>query len=97
MGDIAALGGDENTPIAFKNGAPFTRYVTHINDEHVETTANLDMIMPVYNLIEYSENCAESSGSLRQFKRDEQNIDNGDPDNVTTDDSSSFKYKSSPL
>ena len=55
MGDIAALGGDENTPIAFKNGAPFTRYVAHINDEHVETTSNLDMIMPMYNLIEYTE------------------------------------------
>ena len=32
---------------------------------------NLDIIMPMYNLIEYSHNCADSSGSLYQFKRDE--------------------------
>ena len=36
-GDIAAVGGDQNTAIAFKNCAPFTRCVTHINDECVET------------------------------------------------------------
>ena len=94
-GDIAVVGGDQNTPIAFKNCAPFTRCVTHINDEHVETAENLDIIMPIYNLIEYSDNPADSSGSLWQFKRDEQNMTNaGNPDNVTAGDSSSFKYKS---
>ena len=51
--------------------------------------------MPMYNLIEYSDNYWDTSGSLWQFKRDEQNMNNGNPANVTTDDSSSFKYKSS--
>ena len=51
--------------------------------------------MPMYNLIEYSDNYWDTSGSLWQFKRDEQNMNNGKPANVTTDDSSSFKYKSS--
>ena len=51
--------------------------------------------MPMYNLIEYSDNYADSSGSLWPFKRDEQNMNNGNPADVTTDDSSSFKYKSS--
>ena len=46
-GDIAAIGGDQNTPIAFKNCAPFRRCVTQINDEHVETAGNLDTIMPM--------------------------------------------------
>ena len=56
----------------------------------------LDMIMPMYNLIEYYNNFADSSGSLWQFKRDEQNMTDGrNPADVTTDDSSSFKYKSS--
>ena len=50
--------------------APFTRCATHINDEHVETAENLDIIIPMYNLIEHSDNYADSSGSLYQFKRD---------------------------
>ena len=58
-----------NTNVAFKNCAPFTRCVTHINDEHVETAEDLDIIMPMYNLIEYSDNYVDSSGSLYQFKR----------------------------
>ena len=45
-----------NTNVAFKNCAPFTRCVTHINDENAETAENLDIIMPMYNLIEYSDN-----------------------------------------
>ena len=53
-----------------KNCAPFTRCVTHINDEHVETAENLDLIMSMYNLIKYSDNYADSYGSLYQFKRD---------------------------
>ena len=51
--------------------------------------------MPMYNLVEYSDNYSNTSGSLWQFKRDEQNMNNGNPTNVTTVDSSSFKYKSS--
>ena len=46
--------------------------------------------MPMYNLIEYSDNYSDTSGSLWQFKRDEiiGNI------NLTNNNSSSFKYKS---
>ena len=51
--------------------------------------------MPMYNLIEYSNNYSDTSGILWQFKRDKQNMNNGNPVNVTTNDSSSFKYKSS--
>ena len=47
--------------------------------------------MPMYNLIEYSDNYSDTSGSLWQFKRDE--IE-GDVD-LTADNLSSFKYKSS--
>ena len=93
-GDIAAVVGDENTQIAFKNCAPFRRCVTHINDGYVETAENVDMTMPMYNLLEYSDNYADFSGSLWRFKRDEQNMNNGNPADVTTAGSSSFKYKS---
>ena len=55
-----------------------------INDEHVETAENLDVIMPMYNLIEYSDNYNDSSRSLYQFKRDESPMNNdGNPLNAT--------------
>ena len=97
-GDIKAADVAANTNVAFKNCAPFTRCVTHINDEHVETAENLDIIMPMYNVIEYSDNYADSSGSLYQFKRDESPMnDAGNPNNVALDNSTFFKYKASFL
>ena len=85
--DIPATGSDDNTRVAFKNCAPFTKSITHINYERVDNADNLDIIMPMY----YS----DAPGSLWQFKRDEQNMNNGNPAHVTTADWSSFKYKSS--
>ena len=43
--DITATGGNADTKVAFKNCAPFTRCEAHINDEHVKTAENLDIIM----------------------------------------------------
>ena len=42
-GNIAVVGGDNNTKSCFKNCTPFTRFVTHLNDEHVKTAENLIM------------------------------------------------------
>ena len=61
-GNITVAGDD--TKVVFKNCALFRRCVTHINDDHVENTENLDIIMPMYNLLEYSDNYADSSGVL---------------------------------
>ena len=72
--NITATGGDANTRVASKNCAAFTRCIIHINDEYVDNADNLDIIMPMYNLTEYSDNYSHTSGSLWQFKRDEQNI-----------------------
>ena len=56
------------------------------------------MIMTMYDLIEYSDNYAESSGSLYQFKRDESPMnDAGNRNNVALHNSPSFKYKASLL
>ena len=97
-GNIPATGGDANTKVAFKNCAPFTRCATHINDEHVETAENLDIIIPMYNWLEYSDNYKDFSGSSWRFKRDEQNItDAVNPADITTDNLSSFRYKLSLL
>ena len=96
-GDITATG-DNNTKVAFKNGAQFTKYIAHKNDKHVDGAENLDNIMPMHNLIEYSDNYSDISGSLWQFKRDESPVTNaGNPDNNSVDNSTSFKYKSSSI
>ena len=95
--------GDENsttvkfeTKNAFKNCAPFTKCVTHINDEHVDNVVNLNNTILMYNLIEYSDNYSDTSGSSWQFKRDESPVTNdGNLGNVSTANSKSFKYKSS--
>ena len=84
----------DNASEAFKDCAPFTKCITHINNEHLETAENLDIMMPMYNLLEYCNNYEESSGNLYQFKRDEPPPNNR---NVSLDTSSSFKYKSNLL
>ena len=93
-----ARNGNADTKAAFKNFAPFRRCVSHINDEHVETAENVDIIMPMYNWLEYSDNYSDTNGYLWQFKRDAQSMtDARNLNDVTADDSSSFKYKSSIL
>ena len=63
--------------------------------EHVHGVNNLDIIMPMYNLVEYSYNYSDTSGSLWQFKRDESPVTEArNPDNVSVDNTTSFKYKS---
>ena len=97
-GDIKVADVSANANVAFKNCAPFTRCVTHINDEHVKTAENLDMIMPMYNLIEYSDNYADSYGCLHQFKRDVPPMNDAEnPLNVALENSASFKRKASFL
>ena len=96
--DIKVANVAADTNVAFKNCAPFPRCVTHKNDEHAETAENLDITMPMYNLTEYSDNYADSSGSLYQFKRDESPMNDAkNPLNDAVDNSTSLKYKASLL
>ena len=95
-GTIRAAAADVNTRLALKNCAPFTKCNLEINDEHVDTAENLDIIMPMYNLIEYLDNYQDSSATLYQYKRDEPPGDDAVAD-LTTDNSSSLKYKISLL
>ena len=83
-GDITTTNGDANTKVVFKNCTPFTKCVTHIKDKHVD---NADIVMPMCNLIEYSDNYSDTSESLWQFKRDKSTVNNGNPDNVSVYDS----------
>ena len=74
-GNINVTGGDNNTKVAFKNCAQFKNCRTEIN-ETVDEAVHINIAMPIYNLIEYSDNYSDTSGSLWQFKRDEQPVDN---------------------
>ena len=91
-GTIRAANALNATRLAFKNCAPFTKCNLEINDEHVDTAENLDIVMPMYNLIEYSDNYQNSSSTLYQYKRDEPPEDNAVAD-LTADNLDSFKYK----
>ena len=65
-GTIRGTGGNNNNiRLALKNCAPFTKCNLKINDEHVDTAENLDIVMPMYNLIEYSDNYQDSSVTTR--------------------------------
>ena len=70
--NITVEGGDNNTKVAFKNCHPFIRSVIHLNDEHVETAENLDLVMNLYSSIEYSDNYSDTTASLYHYKRLEQ-------------------------
>ena len=95
-GTIRAAAANSNTRLALKNFAPFTKCNLEINDEHVDTAENLDITMPMYNLIEYSDNYQDSSATLYQYKRDEPPEEDAVAD-LTADNSSFFKYKVSLL
>ena len=80
------------TQVAFKNCAPFKNYNTEINDTFVDEADFINVAVPMYSLIEYSDNHPDTSGSLWTFKRDEI----ASNANVTIDnDGSSLKYKAS--
>ena len=68
-GNVTTTAGDANTRVTFKNCAPFMKCITHINDKHVANADNLDIVMPMYNLIECSDNHSENSvyGSLKRW------------------------------
>ena len=71
--------------IKVKNCAPFINCISEINNIQVDNAKDIDIIMPMYNLIEYSDNYAKTTGSLWQHFRDEPNNNLGD--------SESFKSK----
>ena len=95
-GTIGAAAANANTRLALKNCAPFTKCNLEINDEHVDTAENLDIVMPMYNLMEYSDNYQDSSATLYRYKRDEPPEGDAVAD-LTADNSNSLKYKISLL
>ena len=84
--------------LTLKNNAPFMSCISKINSELVENAEDLDIVIPMYNLLEYSKNYEKTSGSLFNYYRDEPNEaeianDNG-AINISIRNSKLFDYKS---
>ena len=73
--------------LAFKNCAPFTKCITRINNTDIDNAQDINIVMPIYNLIEYSDNYSKASGSLLQYYKDDLN------DNIENSESFKFKIK----
>ena len=85
----------ENRPLILKNNAPFISFITIINGELIEDADDLDIVMPMYNLLEYSKNYRKTIGSLYNYYRDELNddADNNNFANNNVVSSNIFNYK----
>ena len=81
--------------LVFKNNAPFISCISKINNTLIDNAEDLDIVMPMYNLIEYSKNYSKTAGSLWSYYKDERN--NGVEGNITYSikDSKSFNHKTS--
>ena len=81
--------------LVFKNNAPFINCITKINNIKIDNAEDLDVVMPMYNLLEYSKNYKKTTGSLWNYYRDEPNSSTGNG-NITHSilNSESFDYKS---
>ena len=54
-----------NKKVILKNCAPFTKCISRINNTQVDDADNIDVVMSIYNLIEYSDNYSKTSGILQ--------------------------------
>ena len=70
-GDIVITAHYIPTQVAFKNYAPFNKCITKIDGTTIDDAEDLDLVMPTYNLIEYSPNCSETTGNLWFYSKDE--------------------------
>ena len=88
--DGAAAANNTNKKVIFKSCAPFTNCSSKINNPQIDN----DIVMPMYNLIEYSDNYSKTSGSLWQNCKDISAVD--DDGNINFNEANntdSFNFK----
>ena len=100
VNNTAAAGADVNNTnkkVIFENCAPFTDCISKVNNTQEDNAKDIDIVMPMYNLIEYSANYYKTSGSLRQYCKDIPTINNDgdivDFNEANSTDSFTFKAK----
>ena len=81
--------------IIIKNCAPFVYCISEINNTQIDNTKDIAIVMPMYNLIEYSDNYSNTSEHLWHYYRDESFLNNGAIGNcpANNNNSASFKFK----
>ena len=90
---------NNNNKVIFKICAPFTNCISKINNTQIDNAKDIDIVMPMYNLIEYSDNYAKTTGSLWQYGKDIQARNANANDEITEftegnlTDSFNFKLK----
>ena len=97
---LAAAGGTGNKKIEFKNCSPFTDCFRKINNTQEDNDKDINIVIPTYNLIEYSNNYLETSGSSCQYYRDEASLNNHDAVfgfTVVNNNTKSFIYNQKQL
>ena len=92
-----AAANNTNKKVIFKNCFPFTNCISEINNTQIDNAKDIDIVMPMYNLTEYSDNYAKTTGSLWQYCKDIPARDNNDEiiafDGKNLTDSFKFKAK----
>ena len=92
-----AAANNTNKKVIFKNCAPFTNCISKINNTQIDNAEYIDIVMPMYNLIEYSDNYSKTSGSLWQYCKDIPAVDDNGPivgfNGANATDSFNFKTK----
>ena len=88
----------DDKKLAFKNNTMFVSCISKINNALIDNVQDLDVVMPMYNLLEYSKNYSKITGSFWNYYRDEPNSGlggNNNNVNYSIKDSKSFDYKTS--
>ena len=71
--DAAKRLDERNKGVIFKNCAPYTKCISRISNTDIDDAQDIDIVMPMYNLIEYGDNYSNTSGSLWQYYKDDPN------------------------
>ena len=82
--DDAKKNNNNNNKVTFKNNAPFINCTSKSNGVKFDNAEDLDVVIPMYNLLEYSKNYKKTTGSLWNYYRDE-------PSNPLSSNAESFK------
>ena len=88
----AAAPTNRNEKVIFKNCGPFTNCISKINNTQIDNAEYIDIVMPMYNLIEYSDNYSKTSGTLWQYCKEIPAVNNAGNiiDFTATDTTDSF-------
>ena len=95
--DDGAAANNTHKKVIFKNCVPFTNCTSKINNTQIDNAEYIDIVMPMYNLIENSDNYSKTSGSLWQYCKDIPAVNNAgdivDFNGANAADSFNFKPK----